>query len=85
MWHMYTSRSAAAIAASHACLKFAFHCTHAAVCRYSIAVLVVEAIGVSALVPYAFANLKPTLPEEEHSNHDPEQPRSYATFGPRER
>jgi hypothetical protein len=57
------------------------YCAHAAVCRYSIAVLVVEAIGVSALVPYAFANLKPTLPNEEDNNHDDETPRSCAEFG----
>jgi hypothetical protein len=54
---------------------------HADVCRYSIAVLVVEVIGVSALVPYAFANMRPTLPEEEESNHDAEQPGTYAEFG----
>jgi hypothetical protein len=40
--------------------------------------LVVEAIGVSALVPYAFANLKPTLPIVEPER---DAPRNWKEFG----
>lgn len=45
---------------------------------YSIAVLIVEVIGVSALVPYAFANLKPTLPIEEPEK---DAPTTWKEFG----
>eukprot|EP00882_Tetradesmus_deserticola_P028487 GHRQ01031741.1.p1 GENE.GHRQ01031741.1~~GHRQ01031741.1.p1 ORF type:complete len:181 (+),score=43.74 GHRQ01031741.1:849-1391(+) len=45
---------------------------------YSIAVLVVEAIGVSALVPYALANLRPTLPIMESEK---DAPRNWKEFG----
>jgi hypothetical protein len=39
---------------------FLFEC-----CRYSIALLFVEIIGISALVPYAFANVRAVLPMKE--------------------
>ncbi|KAF6264344.1 hypothetical protein COO60DRAFT_1698383 [Scenedesmus sp. NREL 46B-D3] len=45
---------------------------------YSIAVLVVEAIGVSALVPYALANLRPTLPIMESEK---DAPKTWKEFG----
>ncbi|WIA35221.1 hypothetical protein OEZ86_003683 [Tetradesmus obliquus] len=51
---------------------------------YSIAVLVVEAIGVSALIPYAFANLRPTLPVEEPERKENEDPITWAEFGVRD-
>lgn len=53
--------------------------------RYSIAVLVVEAIGVSALIPYAFANLRPTLPVEEPERKENEDPITWAEFGVRDK
>jgi hypothetical protein len=41
-------------------------------------VLVVEAIGVSALVPYAFANLRPMMPVEEPER---DAPKTWREFG----
>lgn len=52
--------------------------SHITAHRYSIAVLIVEVIGVSALVPYAFANLKPTLPIEEPEK---DAPTTWKEFG----
>jgi hypothetical protein len=51
---------------------------HFATSRYSIAVLVVEAIGVSALIPYALANLRPTLPIMEPEK---DAPKTWKEFG----
>lgn len=46
---------------------------------YSLAILVVELIGASALVPYAFANTRHTLPVPE----EPNEKRTWEQFGSR--